>query len=56
MNKLMKHETSKGHEMQASYRGGKPLIVTRQAAKTRHPGKGAFDDPVTPPPEVICCL
>ena len=41
----MKHETSKGDQMQPSHRSGKPLIVTRQAPKPRDPGKGTLHHP-----------
>jgi len=51
MDKLMKHQSRKGYQMKTGSGSGKPLIVTGQAPKTRHPGKRALDDPVTLPPE-----
>ena len=45
MGELVKHETSKGNEMQASHRGGKRPIITHQPSEVRHPGEGARISP-----------
>ncbi len=41
----MKHQTSKGDQMQASKRGWKSLVITHQAAKTGGLSKRALHDP-----------
>jgi hypothetical protein len=41
----MKHETSKHHQMQASKRDRKPLIIAQQPKDSGGPGEGALRPP-----------
>jgi hypothetical protein len=52
----MEHQTSKHHQMQSGDGGRKPLVVAYQASETGGPGKRAFNNPATLPPEVVFCL
>ncbi len=45
MGELVKHETGKGNEMQASHHGGKRPIIRHQPSEVRHPAEGARISP-----------
>src|SRR5947209_17693832 len=42
---MMKHQTGKHDQVQASQRSRKPLIIAHQASEACRPGEGAFDHP-----------
>ncbi len=42
---MMKHEASEDHQMKASQRSGKPLIIAHQPSEAGGPGKGALHHP-----------